>query len=288
METWIFYALWGLITLWGLDFIRKLVASKWIHKELFTLLSSLSTALFFGVYTFVSDPNFFVVSHLIPWIILWTAWFLASFWITVCLRYLDTWFALISLRLISSFLLLFIGIFLLNDYLSIYNFIWFFIWAIAIFLLSDVKKHQKKSTLHWKWVLWLIFAIIWSVVFNSYLKYIVSDIDIIPVFYILFCTSFLLVLCYSLIRQKFKNISKQELYLSLPYIILFTLFFIIQYLYFLPNIYLFWPLSLGYKMLSYSLIVPILLSVIFLWDKVDKKRIIAFALTVISIFLFLI
>jgi hypothetical protein len=59
-------------------------------------------------------------------------------------------------------------------------------------------------------------------------------------------------------------------------------------LYFLPNIYLLGPLSLGYKMLSYSLIIPIVLSVIFLWEPVNKTRIFAFGLTVISIFLFLV
>jgi hypothetical protein len=52
--------------------------------------------------------------------------------------------------------------------------------------------------------------------------------------------------------------------------------------------YLLGPLSLSYKMLSYSLVVPIILSVIFLWEPINRTRLVAFGLTVASIFLFLI
>jgi uncharacterized membrane protein len=75
--------------------------------------------------------------------------------------------------------------------------------------------------------------------------------------------------------------------LSLPYGAITSVLFVAHFLYFLPNIYLLGPLSLGYKILSYSLIVPILLSIIFLGEKVDRKKSIAFILTIISIALFL-
>lgn len=46
-------------------------------------------------------------------------------------------------------------------------------------------------------------------------------------------------------------------------------------------------LAIVYKVISYSLFIPIILSIIFYKEQVTKKKLLAFALTVISIFLFI-
>lgn len=46
-------------------------------------------------------------------------------------------------------------------------------------------------------------------------------------------------------------------------------------------------LAIVYKVISYSLFIPIILSIIFYKEEVTKKKLLAFALTVISIFLFI-
>ncbi|USN57791.1 MAG: hypothetical protein H6767_05400 [Candidatus Peribacteria bacterium] len=72
-----------------------------------------------------------------------------------------------------------------------------------------------------------------------------------------------------------------------PYAVLSGIIFVVHFLYVLPQMYLLGPVSISYKFLSYSIIVPIALSIIFLGDPFTKKRATAFILTVVSLFLFM-
>lgn len=72
----------------------------------------------------------------------------------------------------------------------------------------------------------------------------------------------------------------------LPYALVTTMLFLLQFGYVFPKIYLLWPLSISYKILSYSLAVPIILSIIFNKEELTRKKIIAFSLTTISLLFF--
>jgi len=159
--------------------------------------------------------------------------------------------------------------------------------AFAIFLLSWFKFGQKLD-LHPKGIIAVIIAIFSISFWNSYYKYMIEGVQVHDYTALQFSITGACLFLYMLVRWKLTNLTKAEVTKVLPYasvtLILFTTFF----LYLIPNMYLLWPLSLSYKMLSYSLVVPILLSVIFLWEPVNRTRIMAFGLTIVSIFLFLI
>lgn len=129
-----------------------------------------------------------------------------------------------------------------------------------------------------------IIAIVCS---NSYFKYIVSGVNIDNFMLIKFCFAFLFILLYMFSRKKFMHINKKNIELVIPYAFLSMICFVSYFLYFLPNMYLLWPVSLSYKILSFSLIVPIILSIIFLWEKLTKRKILALILTIISLLSFL-
>ncbi len=284
---WIFYSLGWLIALWLWDFIKKLILSRWVNKEVFLLLCFVLYVPVFWINMYFQWTGILDNETLKSGIILWVNNFFAPLWVLISLKYLDTSFALIFIRLVSSFVILFIWIYLLWDSLSLFNIIWFLIWAIAIFMLSGFQ-FWKKLQMHRKWVIALWITTLAVIFGNTYFKYIVADINVADFMPIQFTTTLLCIFAYMLLRWKLKYINKIEIQKSLPYASITMIIFVIYFLYFLPNIYLLGPLSLWYKMLSYGLIVPILLSIIFLWDKVDTKRAIAFILTIISIFLFLI
>lgn len=123
---------------------------------------------------------------------------------------------------------------------------------------------------------------------NSYFKYVLPEINVHDFMVVQFSVTALCLLAYMTLRKKFTNFNVKEVKKILPYAAITLVIFSLHFLYFLPNIYLLGPLSLGYKMLSYSLAVPILLSVVFLGESITKLRVFAFVLTLISIFLFLI
>ena len=213
--------------------------------------------------------------------------FLAPLWTLTALKYLDVSFSLVTIRLISSILILIIWMNLLWDSLSFYNLLGFLIWFMAVFSLSGFS-FSKKISLHWKWLLAIFLCIIGIVGSHSYFKYVVADLDINNFMIIKFSITFSILIFYMFIRKKFKNFSYKQLKIVMPYALVSGIIFSAMFLFIYPKIYLLWPLSLWYKILSYSLIVPIILSMIIYKDKITKRKAIAFALTMISLALFIV
>lgn len=283
---WIFYSLAGLVALWLGDFIKKLVLTKGGNKEVFLLscfclyLPILWANMLFQ-WTGEYDADFVKNA-----LVLWLTDFCIPLWMLTTLKYLNVSFALVSIRLVSSFVILFIGTYLLWDQLSTANILWFMLGAVAIFLLSGFQM-KNIGEMHKKWLIALLITTGTIIVSNSYFKYIVPDINVHDFMPLKFFVSFCCICLYIVIRKKHRRFNLQDFRMAFPYALLTSLIFTLHFLYFLPNIYLLWPLSLSYKILSYSLMVPILLSLLFLGEKMDRKKFIAFALTIISIALFL-
>ncbi len=283
---WFIYAIFGLIFLWFGDFIKKLMLKKWWDKDIFLFIC-------FVFYVFVLWINYIFFADKIintsllgSAFIIWFFDFLVPVWMLIALKYLDSSFTFISIRLISSFLILYIWIYVLWDSLSFYNIIWFFLWLIALYFLSWFS-FKEKHKIHKKWILGVTFTIIWIVWWQSYFKYIVEDVDIPSYVFFKFIVTFFLIVLYMFIRKKFVNFNKKEVKKVFVYAFFSCLIFVSYFLYILPNIYILWTLSLSYKILSYSIIVPILLSVIFFKEKLTAKKILAFIFTAISLALFL-
>lgn len=284
---WALFAIWALIFVGLWDFIKKLVLSKWWDKDIFLFICFVLYVPAFWINAYFQGTWIYDYETIKAACIIWVTNFWAPLWVMTALKYLGVSFALVSIRVISSFVVLFAGLYVLWDILSVYNIIWFFIGAFAIFLLSWFKFGQKLD-LHPKGIIAVIIAIFSISFWNSYYKYMIEGVQVHDYTALQFSITGACLFLYMLVRWKLTNLTKAEVTKVLPYasvtLILFTTFF----LYLIPNMYLLWPLSLSYKMLSYSLVVPILLSVIFLWEPVNRTRIMAFGLTIVSIFLFLI
>lgn len=286
-KLWIFYALGWFLALWLWDFIKKMVVSKGWNKEVFLILSFILYIIIFGINVLINWNYQFESNLLQSALIIWILDFCISLWMLTALKYLEVSFAFISIRLVTSFLILFIWIYILWDILNIYNIIWFALWIIAIFLLSWFNFFERHK-IHKKWLLAMIITIISITLSNSYFKYIVWSINIDNFMLIKTFVSFLCIILYMTVRKKFNNFNKIQIQKIAPYLIITSLLSVTFYLIFLPNMYLLWPLSLWYKILSYSLIIPLILSIIIFKEKVNTVKIIAFILTFISIFLFII
>lgn len=288
METlWIFYSLSWLLALGLSDFIKKLVINKWLNKEVFLFM-------WFAFFTAILAVNFLINSDSIitkheirSGFIIGFFDFLAPLWIITALKYLDASFSFVSIRLISSILIFIIWTQILWDNLSFLNISGFVFWIFAIYLLSGYKISQKLG-LNKKWFLAIIIAIIGSVWGHSYLKYTIDDVNVDNLMFLRIGVGFLFLTLYIILRRKNIHFTKKQLKIATPYVLVNSILFSFYFLYFLPNIYLLWPLSLWYKILSYSLIVPIILSIIIYNEKVTKRQLIAFVLTLLSLALFII
>lgn len=284
---WIFYALWGLVLLWIWDFIKKIVISKWWDKDLFLFIC-------FVLYVFFMWINFallwnynFTDIEIKGSLFIWLLDTITPLWVMAAFKYLEISFALVFIRIISSIWLLFVWMTLMWDNLSSANLIWFFMWVIAIFLLSGFKFWSNTKISN-KWIIAAVWSSIAIILSHTYFKWIVADINVDNFMFLKFTISFLFLILYMIIRNKFEIVSKEQVIKVMPLAVLTVIMFLFQFLYFLPNMYLTWPLSLSYKILSYSLIVPIILSIIFYKDKITKRKVVAFVLTLISLGLFIV
>lgn len=284
---WIFYSIWWLLVLWLWDFIKKVIIQKWANKEVFLFVCFVFYIIFLW-WNFLLNWSFnFTNVEIKSAIIIWIFDSMIPLWVLTAFKYLEISFALIFMRIISSVVILFIWMKILWDNLNTANIIWFLMWIVAIYLLSGFN-FWKKHKISKKWIIALLattIAIIWS---HSYFKYYVADLNIDNFMILKFIVSFSIIILYMIIRWKFSEFSRKQIKLVLPLSIITAILFTAQFLYFMPNIYLNWPLSLSYKILSYSLIVPIILSIILYKDKITKRKIIAFVLTLFSLGLFII
>ena len=284
---WIFYSLWGLLVLGLWDFIKKVIIQKWANKEVFLFVCFVFYFILLWINFIINWTYEFNLEETKSAIILGILDSMVPLWILTAFKYLEISFALVFVRIISSVAILWIWMFLLWDNLNYLNILWFFMWIVAIFLLSGFKfRWEIKFPI--KWMIAASMATISIISSHSYFKYIVEDINVDNFMFIKFIVSLIAITIYMLIRKKFKEITRQQIKLVLPLAFVTSIIFVAQFLYFLPNIYLNWPLSLSYKILSYSLIVPIVLSIIFYKDKITKRKIVAFLLTLISLGLFIV
>lgn len=286
-KVWILYAIGGLLAAGIMDFNKKLVLMRWYSAEVYLLTSTIFFFCFFWGYTFLYGDRNFYPELILQWTVYGFSTFLIPLGMITAYKYSSVSFSLVTIRLIASFFLLLVWVFVIWDQISFWNIIGFIFWMFAIFLLSWWKKGDMWD-IHIKGVIGMGISI-WAIVFaHSFFKYVVTDVNI-PDFTAVQNTSALFsVVSYLTLRKKWSRVSFIDMRKVFKYALVSGTLFPIFALYLLPNIYTYGPLSLGYKILSYSIIIPILLSIIFYKEAVNRTRIIAFVLTIVSIFLFLV
>lgn len=283
--TWYLFCLSGLLLIGIWDFIKKIITQKWYDKDVFLAVCFLLYVILFGIYFIffgdgsITQDEFFIAAPAGIFDFMIPLGMMAS------LKYNDSSLAFVSIRLISSFTLLAIWSFFFSDNLNMINIIGFILGILAIYLLSGFHfwenyKNSKKGTLA------IMITIIGLTLSMSYFKYFVAEVDIPGYMFIKFSITALCLFLYFTFRNRWKNFSLKNIKKVSPYALLTTGFFLLHFLYILPNMFLLWPLSLSYKILSYSLAIPIILSVIFYKEKLTQTRIIAFGLTILSLLFF--
>jgi hypothetical protein len=282
---WYSYCLVGLLVLGLGDYIKKLVTSKWYDKDVFLSTCFILYILFFLINFLIVWDNNITQREILISLPAGVFDFMIPMWMLAALKYADSSLSFVTIRLITSFTLLAIWAWYFWDNLNAYNLFGFALWIIAIFLLSWFQ-FWKKYEIHKKWFWWIIIAIVWITLGNSYFKYFVDNVDIPSFMFLKFTVTWILVFLYLTVRKRWWNYNINTVKKIIPYAIITTLLFLFQFGYVFPKIYSLGPLSISYKILSYSLAVPIILSVIFHNEKLTKKRIIAFTLTTASLLFF--
>ena len=190
----------------------------------------------------------------------------------------------VNTRIFSSIFILILGYLIFGESLTIFQFIGF-IFGIFVFILffDKTDKPKTKSDIK-KGIYFLFLTIIIYTVINLVSKY-GSTIDVKTyLFYFLFG-----ILVFNLIEMIYKKnlFNKRDYNKNLFLCILIYGFCMVSFNYFFFKSLTMYNLAVLYKIFSFEIFIPIILSIIIYKEKITLRKIAAFILTIFSIWFFL-
>lgn len=289
MEDWLLYAL--ITSLWvGFYWFAQKVKAE--HPEqsdtgfiFYTYLIFLLTGLWW-IYVTWEVENFYDKRAM-----LYALWVMFLYTIVVktrllSLRYLSSSSYFINYRIFSSIWLLFLWVFLFSESISVKEIAWVFVGFLVFYLLLEKKSESETKTDMKKW---FFYMFIWSLCIaglQSFNKdFALSWLNV----YSLVLYSWVFWIIFALLLKGGEKVSSVMKIQNFKHgIFLFVSWIIFSVATVTNNLAFVWgDLAIVYKIISYSLFIPIILSVIFYKEKLGYKKLLAFILTILSIFLFI-
>ena len=200
------------------------------------------------------------------------------------LKNLSSSMMFINVRVFSSIFLLFLGIIFFNEQMTLNKFLGFFLGVLVFALLFDKNETIEKEANVKVGLLFLCLSVLTFTIANFINKYASLINPNVLLFYFLVG-----VFVFSLIEALYKkSLFIKEEYNSKIFILAAsygTLISILNHLFFTAlSLH---DLAVVYKIFSFEIFVPIFLSAIFYNEKLTIRKIIAFILTIASIWFFL-
>lgn len=288
METWLIYAIVASVTAGVGGFLSKIQTENqdvstetyMFYNFLYSFLASIFGILFF------SDGLVISLENMLYWLIVVFLYFFVLKFRLKSLEYVSSSTYFINFRLFSSILLVIWGQLIFSEFISFREYIWIFLWFIIFYLLLERGGRLKQWKDLRKWIQYIIYCIILVTILQLVAKdYIISGFD--PFSFVFFQWIFGILISIGMSNKSWmKKVMHVKWCKSNFLLILNGLMLYISAL--TNNFALQWgDVAVVYKIISYSLFIPIIFSVIFYWEKITLKKSIAFLLTIISIALFM-
>lgn len=289
METWMIHALLASLFTGLFGIFQKIESEdKTINRDSFIFYAYLFGSIFsWIIFLFLDISLIFNIPAILAGV------FVTMLYIYVlklrhnCLEYMTSSSYFINYRIFSSIGLVIVWAGFLWEHISINEYLGIVLWFIIFYLLLE-KKHKKENTTDLqKGYVFLGISIILSVFIWVVQKYFTITADAVWIF--LFSSSVAGTI-WALITSKNFNIKKT---LTIPnkkmlwFLLLVWFTFGPGYIFHLYAIYSGWDIAIIYKIISYSLFLPIIFSIIYYKEPLTPKKIIAFILTILSIGLFI-
>lgn len=283
VDTWFINALIMSGSVGTFMFLNKVIVEKKYNEAMmFVSFYFFVFIILTGLFFLNSDFLNISLTTLLFWIAWWIWDYLNFRTRIISLRHLPASMYFISMRLSSSLLLLMLGIFYFGDNISRMEFIWFILGFIVFALLFENEK--MKDADYKKGILFLIISSLILVFLHFTIKESITlNLDLYWFLFVFWLTAFSL----SVVSQFSKINLKVE---RLPQIIgvnIIQAILLITYFIFLLKTYSLWDLGISYKILSYSMFIPIIGSIVFFKEKITWMKALAFVLTIVSLWFFI-
>lgn len=289
MEIWIIFALISCFATGMFWFFQKIESeSKTLNSEAFIIYAHLWMVIIPILWLLI-----WKVDIIFDWNMLLIALILNFLYVIIIktrllsLKFLSSSTYFINYRIFSSILLLVLGQVFFWELISTKEYIWIFLWFFIFYLLLEKKDSQETKSDFKKWYIFLTLGIVLlSIIWLSQKYLILWNFDVMS--YMLYSWFFWIFSVFILSKNKDKALRSLYLKESKDKILVLSAWIIFPiWLYWNCSALLsWWDVAIVYKIISYSLFIPIILSIIIYKEKVTWKKLLAFILTVASIWLF--
>lgn len=287
MEIWFLFALICLLSSGYMWFLLKVISKRNYDKNYVLFLKYLIGAGFAGIMYFYNYWWNISIPFIKILIVIASIKAIFSYYVSVFkvegLRDLDSILFFPLYKVFSITFVSIVSIIIFSEYLLLKEIIWILVWALVPILL--INKAENK--LQWNLKRGLFYTIFWAffLSFSALINNIVAvysfNIELF-LFISLLIWAFISYIKYNNNTSIKNNFNTKWLYsFSLA---LWFMTFLASYSFIKA---LNWNLAIVYTLTSFSLLIPILLSIIFYKEKITYKKILVIILSIVSILLFI-
>lgn len=286
IENWMIYAILGLLSSGFLSFVSKISAEKRLDSTLINLYAY-GTAIIVSLITVLIFSNFEInLTIIVSSIIAATCGFFLYKTRILGLEHISSTAFFINYRVFSSLLVILSGLIIFKETLGIKEIFGLILGFIVFGLLIEKDKNKKISNDFKKGIKFLIIGVLLISISQIVANYVVKN-NFNSLVYILFTSIFGFVI--SLIAN-YKKLNIKDLKENKNGIVLYgflqgllmTLAFI-----FVVKAYITGDIGIVYKIISFAVLIPIILSVIIYKEKITLNKFLAIILALVSIYFFL-
>lgn len=293
MELWLIFAFCSII-FWGLkNFALKVISKKQYNVSLVSFYSYVSAAIISGwYYVYLNYGNIWKIEWLyLIWLFaLWKVifGFLNTKTKVMSLDNIDSTIFFPLFKTITLVMLTACSLFVFWEKLTFYEWIWILIGMCWPFLLITKKESKKQVNLK-KGIVFLIITSLLMVIISLIEKSVNTmnfNVELFVFLSMLFGV-FVSWISYKTIDKKNKDQSEDDTgrkWLPLFWLVLWLFHFLTAYTFVKA---LEWNLAIVYTINSFSILVPIILSVIFYKEEMTIKKALVIFLSIVSVILFI-
>ena len=289
METWVIYSIVSLFFAGFFNFGMKIIAQRnyntsYVSMLIYSVATIISLAyylLFF--YDWFETKSFILLALLAFWSALF--YFLSTLSRIVSLKNIDTTIFFPLYKTFFPIIIALVSVFYFQESLEIKEIFGIGLWIAVPLLLITKQENQIQKNIK-TWVIFVvitsILASVWSV-FQKQVNIGWLDLELFVFLSLLFWT---IVSWLSYFLWKKKSILKKHSQKGI-YTFAFVLW-LIQCVWSYVVIYAMeWNLAIVITINSFSILIPIILSVIFYWEEMTKKKAFVVFLSLVSVILFI-
>jgi len=285
METWLIWAIVVIFVSGFHNFTLKIAAERNYDVSVINFYSYLISIIFLWLYLIYDFKNIdFSNIYTVMFLALWNSlfFFLSMFSRVKAMKNVDTVIFFPLYKTFWPILVTIISLFFFKEILETKEIIWIIIW-ITIPLLLITRSEDKRQKDLYLWIIFILITSIATAISSSMSKELM--VEHLNIYLYLFIGSifwlFFSIISYIFITNKKKHNKKWLLKIW----VISWFFHLASFISF--NLALAWNFAVVFTISSFSILIPIILSVIFYKDHFDLKKGLVIVLSIISIIMFI-